>query len=205
MIKKPLKARALPPDPNRSLFKFKLSWMDPQVCGQIQIQTWYSYDYNTEREAFPQGLDKELRGQWKQLLGLCYKHSELYDFVKWLRPYKQGEHLDLYLPNWPELSAMISRLESSCGWQLLEAYGHSCGFESLGFQTVSRSYPRQPGHSPGRMDFRQFYGFGYFQRNNFIVSSLASGKLLKVDIYDNLMYHSENFLHSVGNIRPAAD
>ncbi|TKT85747.1 hypothetical protein [Dyadobacter frigoris] len=197
MIRKPLKARALPPDPNKSLFKFKLSWIDPELLGQIKIQTWYSYDFNTEREAFPQGLDKELRTKWKQLLALCYKHPELYDFVKWLRPYTQDQNLDLYLPNWPELTAMIPLIENKYGWQLLENYGQSCGFEHLSFQSVSRSYPRQPGHSPGRVDFRQFYGFGYFQRNNFIVSSMASGRLIKVDIYDNLMYHSDNHLHSV--------
>ncbi|GLU57377.1 hypothetical protein Dfri01_68380 [Dyadobacter frigoris] len=202
MIRKSIKARVLPPDPNRSLFKFKLSWLDPSQPGQIKIQTWYSYDYDSERQVFPCGLDKELRSEWKQLLALCYKHTELYDFVKWLRPYKKEQRLDLYLPNWPELSAMIPLVENKYGWQLLEAYGHSCGFESLSFQTVSRSYPRQPGHSPGRVDFRQFYGYGYFQRNNFIVSSLASGRLIKVDIYDNLMYHSDNFLHSLGSIQP---
>ena len=203
MIRKPLKARALPPDPNTSLFKFKLSWLDPELPGHVKIQTWYSYDYDSERQGFPCGLDKELRSQWKQLLALCYKHTELYDFVKWLRPYKQSESLDLYLPNWPELTAMIPLVENKYGWQLLEAYGHSCGFERLSFQTVSRSYPRQPGHSPGRVDFRQFYGFGYFHRNNFIVSSLASGRLIKVDIYDNLMYHSDNFLHSLVSLKSA--
>lgn len=197
MIRNPLKARALPPDPNKSLFKFKLSWLDPELPGQVKIQTWYSYDYSTEREVFPCGLDKDLRSQWKQLLALCYKHYELYDFIKWLRPCKNNQSLDLYLPNWPELRAMIPELENKYGWQLLEAYGHNCGFETMQFQTVSRSYPRQPGHSPGRIDFRQFYGFGYLQRNNFIVTSLASGKLLKIDIYDNLMYHSENHLHSL--------
>jgi hypothetical protein len=203
MIKKPLKARALPPDPNQSLFKFKLSWLDASLPGKVKIQTWYSYDYNTEREAFPGGLDKDLRSQWKQLLTLCYKHAELYDFVKWLRPYKKEQSLALYIPNWPELRAMMPLLENKYGWQLLEGYGRICGFDSMHFQTVGRSYPRQPGHSPGRVDFRQFYGFGYFHRNNFIVSSLATGKLLKVDIYDNLMYHSENFLHTLDSIQPA--
>lgn len=205
MIRKPMKARALSPDPNNSLFKFKLSWLDPALPGQVKIQTWYSYDYNTERDCFPHGLDKELRSQWKQLLALCYKHEELYDFVKWLRPYRQGQNLDLYLPNWPELAALMPLLENKYGWQLLEKYGHNCGFETMRFQTVSRSYPRQPGHSPGRVDFRQFYGFAYFHRNNFIISSLTSGRLLKVDIYDNLMYHSENFLHSLGSIQSVTD
>ncbi|WP_159478739.1 hypothetical protein [Dyadobacter sp. 3J3] len=197
------KSRALRPDPNLSLFKFKLSWVNPDKPAESKIQTWYSYDYSSERLAFPHGLDKELRSEWKQLLVLCYKHPELYDFVKWLRPFKQGQCLDLYLPNWPELTAMIPGLESRYGWQLLESYGQSCGFKNLSFQTISRSYPRQPGHSPGRVDYKQFYGFGYFHRNNFIVNSLASGKLLKVDIYDNLMYHSENFLHSLPGAQTA--
>jgi len=201
MIKKALRARVLPPDPNQSLFKFKLSWLDPFQPGRVKIQTWYSYDYESERQAFPCGLDKELRSQWKQLLALCYKHTELYDFVKWLRPYRRELSLDLYLPNWPELTAMIPLIENRYGWHLLEAYGQSCGFQSLSFQTVSRSYPRQPGHSPGRVDFRQFYGFCYFHRNNFIVSSLASGNLIKVDIFDNLMYHSDNFLHSLVSLK----
>lgn len=97
----------------------------------------------------------------------------------------------------------MPRHENKYGWQLLETYGRSCGFENMRFRTVSRSYPRQPGQSPGLVDFRKFYGFGYFHRNNFIVSSPASGRLLKVDVYDNLMHHCENFLHSLGPLQPA--
>ena len=197
MITRKLKGKALLPDPNKSLFKFKLSWSDPQNPGSTKIQTWYSYDYSCEREVFPFGLEKELRMQWKQLLSLCWKHDELYAFVKWLRPHKRAGYLELYLPNWPEMMQMIPALEDKYGWKLLESYGQSCGFDALCFQTVNRSHPRQPGHSPGRIDFRQFYGFGYLQRNNFIVNSLDSGRLLKVDIYDNLMYHSENHLQSL--------
>jgi len=103
---------------------------------------------------------------------MCYRHEELYDFVKYLWPNRQGQRLDLYLPNWPEFSALMPRHENKYGWQLLEIYGRRCGFENMRFQTVSRSYPRQPGHSPGRVDFRKFYGFGYFHRNNFIVSAV---------------------------------
>ena len=191
------RSRALRPDPNTSLFKFKLSWADGQSPPGITTQTWYSYDYSAERAAFPCGLDKELRQHWKKLLALCWKHEELYAFVKWLRPYAQGDRLALYLPNWPELTEMMPQLESRYGWGLLESYGKGCGFARMSFRTVSRAHPRQPGHSPGRTDFRQFYGFGYFQRNHFILSSLASGRLLKVDIYDNLMYHSENYLDTL--------
>ncbi|SEJ69415.1 hypothetical protein SAMN04487995_5982 [Dyadobacter koreensis] len=196
MVLKKLKGRALRPDPNESLFKFKLSWADEHCPQQLKIQTWYSYDYSSERSAFPCGLSKELRERWKRLLGLCWKHDELYEFVKWLRPHQKGELLELYLPNWPQIPAMIPALEKSGAWPVLQSYGQSCGFNAIEFKSVSRTHPRQPSHSPGQTNFKQFYGFGYVQRNNFIAASLASGKLLKIDIYDNLIYHSENYLHS---------
>lgn len=191
------RSRALRPDPNLSLFKFKLSWAGELSPAEIKTQTWYSYDYSTERAAFPCGLDKDLRIHWKQFLGLCWKHDELYEFVKWLRPHVNKGRLDLYLPNWPEIPDMLPVLENKYGWNMLESYCQSCGFTGLSFQTINRSHPRQAGHSPGRTDFSRFYGFGYFQRNNFILSSLACGKLLKVDVYDNLMYHSENYLFTL--------
>ena len=195
--KKQTKGRALPADPNKSLFKFKLSW-SPQPDGSLpKTQTWYSYDYSSEREIFPEGIGKDLRLQWKQLLSLCWKHQELYELIKWSRPYSQDNHLYLFMPNWPELTANIALIEEKYSKQLLEGYIKSCDFDDFSFEPVKRSHPRQPGQSPGRSDFRQFYGFKYLQRNDFIITNLATGRLLKVDTYDNLMYHSKNYLHTL--------
>ncbi|MCE7061230.1 hypothetical protein [Dyadobacter sp. CY343] len=200
------KGRALPPDPNRSLFKFKLTWLPEPNGYQKKTETWYSYDYGIERETFPEGLDKNLRAQWKQLLALCWKHEELYEFVKWLRPHNKDDDLLLYMPNWPEINEALQMVESKYGWGLFEAYTHTCGFNDFSFLSVERSHPRQAGNSPGRVDFRQFYGFKYVHRNDFIVTNLAMGKLVKVDIYDNLMYHSENHLHTLfGRIQTVAE
>lgn len=198
------KGRALPPDPNRSLFKFKLTWLPDQNGYQKKSETWYSYDYPVEREMFPEGIDKTLRAQWKQLLAMCWKNDELYEFVKWLRPHNKNDDLILYMPNWPELSALAHAVEAKYGWGLFENYTHTCGFNDFSFCSVDRSHPRQAGNSPGRIDFRQFYGFKYIHRNDFIVTNLATGKLVKVDVYDNLMYHAENHLHTLFGRIPTA-
>lgn len=191
------KGRALPPDPNRSLFKFKLTWLPEPNGYQKKSETWYSYDYAIEREMFPEGLDKTLRAQWKQLLALCWKNEELYEFVKWLRPHNKDDDLVLYMPNWPDHAALAPAIETKYGWGIFLNYAHTCGFNDFSFCTVDRSHPRQVGNSPGRIDFKQFYGFKYVHRNDFIVTNLARGTLVKVDVYDNLMYHSENHLHTL--------
>lgn len=200
------KGRALPPDPNKSLFKFKLTWLIEEDGFQKKSETWYSYDYGIERERFPEGLDKDLRAQWKRLLALCWKNEELYELVKWLRPHNKSDNLVLYMPNWPEVMALIPVVETKFGWGLFENYVHMCGFNDFSFQSVDYSHPRQAGNSPGRIDFSQFYGFKYVQRNDFILTNLARGKLVKVDIYDNLMYHSDNHLHTLfGRIQTVAE
>lgn len=191
------KGRALPPDPNKSLFKFKLTWLPADDGSQKKGETWYSYDYGIEREAFPEGIDKALRMQWKQLLASLWKHDELYEFVKWLRPHNRNDDLLLYLPNWPDLMENVPQIEAKFGWGLFEKYVHMVGFNDFSFQQVARNHPRQASHSPGRIDFRQFYGFKYVHRNDFIVTNLAAGRLVKVDVYDNLMYHPENHLHTL--------
>jgi len=197
------RGRALPPDPNRSLFKFKLTWLPEPGGYQKKPETWYSYDYGIEREMFPEGLDKSLRAQWKHLLGLCWKYEELYEFIKWLRPHNKDDHLVLYIPNWPEIAALAPVVEAKFGWSLFQSYAHTCGFADFSFASVGRSHPRQAGSSPGRIEFRDFYGFKYVHRNDFIATNLATGRLVKVDIYDNLMYHSENHLHTLfGRIEP---
>jgi len=191
------KGRALPPDPNRSLFKFKLTWLPEPDGSQKKSETWYSYDYGMEREMFPEGIDKELRMQWKQLLAALWKHDELYEYIKWLRPHNKDDNLMLYVPNWPDLSENLPHIEAKYGRGLIENYVHLVGFNDFSLVTVSRTHPTQPGNSPGRVDFRQFYGFKYLHRNDYIVKNLAAGKLVKVDVYDNLMYHSENHLHTL--------
>ncbi|SDG72803.1 hypothetical protein SAMN04487996_12293 [Dyadobacter soli] len=192
------KGRAVSPDPNRSLFKFKLTWLPEPNGYQKKSETWYSFDYPIEREMFPEGLDKDLRAQWKTLVALCWKHPELYEFIKWLRPHNKDDDLVLYMPNWDELPPMIPVIEAKYGWGLLENYVHTCGFNDFSFCSVDRSHPRQAGNSPGKTKvFREFYGYKYIHRNDFIVRNLAIGKLLKVDVYDNLMYHSENHLHTM--------
>lgn len=198
------KGRALQPDPNKSLFKFKLTWLPEPNGFQKKSETWYSYDYMIEREAFPEGIGKDLRMQWKQLLALCWKHEELYEYVKWLRPHNSNDILHLYMPNWPELNENVAHIEAKYGWGLFENYVHTCGFNDFSFLSVDRSHPRQAGNSPGRVDFKQYYGFKYVHRNDFIVTNLAQGKLIKVDVYDNLMYHSENHLHTLFGRIPTA-
>jgi hypothetical protein len=199
------KGRALPPDPNRSLFKFKLTWLPDADGNQKKSETWYSYDYLIERESFPEGIQKDLRMQWKQLLANIWKHEELYEFVKWLRPHNKDDTLLLYMPNWPEIYESVKMIETKYGWGVLENYVHMVGFNDFALQSVDRSHPRQAGTSPGRVDFKQYYGFKYVHRNDFIVTNLAMGKLIKVDVYDNLMYHSENHLHTLFGRIPAAN
>ncbi len=195
--RKPTKGRALQPDPNKSLFKFKLTWLPEQDGSQKKSETWYSYDYAVEREAFPEGIPQAMRMQWKKLLASLWKHEELYEYVKWLRPHNDNDDLVLYLPNWPDLAETGAIAEAKFGWAMFERYVHMVGFNDYSFKQVERSHPRQAGHSPGRVDFRQYYGFKYVQRNDFIVTNLATGRLVKVDIYDNIMYHSENHLHTL--------
>ena len=197
MHKKPTKGRALMPDPNHSLFKFKLVWAFDQQGVQPKAQTWFSYDYGCERELFPAGLPKDTRFLWKELLSLCWKDQILYEFIKWLRPHPSEGILELYLPARPQITAQVAQLEADCGWQMLESHVRQLGFTDFAFKSVDKSHPRQAGSSPGCGDFRQFYGFKYLHRNNFIVNSLSQGKLLKVDVYDNLMYHTENYLHTL--------
>jgi len=197
MKKRQLKGRAQMPDPNRSLFKFKLVWAFDAKGIQPKPQTWYSFDYSGERGLFAEGLDKELRFIWKELLSLCWKNQPLYEGIKWLRPHRCGPLLELYLPAGPAAAGQIAQLERSQGWRELEGHVSQLGFEDFAFRTVCQTHPRQPGNSPGRVNFREFYGFKYLHRNDFIVSSLSQGRLLKVDVYDNIMYHNENHLHTL--------
>jgi hypothetical protein len=197
MKAKPIKGRALRPDPNKSLFKFKLTWAILPDGTQPKSQTWYSYDYSCERQMFPEGLNKELRFQWKKLLQDCWKNPELYEHIKWLRPHVQESILQLYLPNWPGYLDIIRKIEMIYGWVELSNAVKTSGFTDFCFQAVKPVHPRQPGNSPGRKDYTQYYGFKYLHRNDFIIKNLDTGKLLKVDVYDNLMYHSENYLYSL--------
>jgi hypothetical protein len=191
------RSRAHPPDPNESLFKFKLTFASTDKTQAPTVQTWYSYDYLDERGLFPKGLSKQMRACWKQLLDDCWKNAQLYETVKWLRPVADEQSLHLYLPNWSGYLSKLKLVEDTLGWSALESAVKNAGYDDFLFRSVQASHPRQPSDSPGRKDFTSFYGFQYLQRNNFIVDSLHCGKIIKIDIYDNLMYHTENHLHTL--------
>ncbi|WP_147300436.1 hypothetical protein [Dyadobacter luteus] len=190
------RVRALTPDPNQSLFKFKLSFSPSGGHNAISTQTWYSFDYIHEREVFPAGLSKQMRDYWKHLLASCWKSTDLYETLKWLRPHSQQHILELYLPNWPGFTDKLKLIENTIGWTELETAVKHSGYEDFCFKLVGSKHPRQPSNSPGRNDFTAYYGFQYLQRNNYILENLHNGKLIKIDIYDNLMYHSENHLYT---------
>jgi hypothetical protein len=198
------KGRALPPSPNESLFKFKLTWRPDSETGFQKKETWYSYDYGVERERYPRGLDLDTRRAWQVFLQMCWKHEELYEFLKWARPHTAAHNvLHIYLPNWAELIQQRQHIQAKYEHTLLETYTHTADWNDVEFRATDPAYPKQPGTSAGRAGiFRDCYGFKYLHRNDFIVTNLASGRLLKVDIYDNLMYHTENHLHTLLGRQP---
>lgn len=191
------RSRALAPDPNHSLFKFKLSFTPTAPHKEITTQTWYSFDYLHERALFPAGLNKEMRIYWKQLLARCWQSAEAYEAIKWLRPHAKGCILDLYLPNWPGYTEKLKYIENTSGWAVLETAIKDSGYEDFCFKLVESTHPRQPSNSPGKNDFKNYFGFQYLQRNNYILENLHKQKIIKIDIYDNLMYHSENHLYTL--------
>lgn len=198
------KGRAIQPDPNKSLLKFRLTWLPSPSGDTKKNETWYSYDYQVEREMFPEGLSFELRKQWQQIIAKCWKNEDLYEWLKWIRPHNDGKDtlLSLYLPNWNEILSQCAAIEEKYGSSYISSLAKHVGFDDVSFLTIDRKHPRQVGHSPGKMDFKTLYGFKYLHRNDYIVTNLASGKLLKVDVYDNLMYHSENHLHTLYGREP---
>lgn len=189
--------RALAPDPNQSLFKFKLSFSADGANQAVTTQTWYSFDYQHERALFPAGLSKQMRDYWKHLLARCWQQPQVYETIKWLRPHTHGPILELYLPNWPGFTDKLKFIENTNGWTHLETAVKDSGFEDFCFKLVESKHPRQPSNSPGKNDFTTYFGFQYLTRNNYIIENLHNGKLIKIDIYDNLMYHSENHLHTI--------
>lgn len=187
---------ALKPNPEQSLFKFRLYFhesTDEYRAKNGQPWVWYSYDLEEEREMFPPGLTPDLRYIHTELLKRAYKWTDLYDFLKECYPTYQlraeaDPILNIYMPKHvlPLLNDISARYGATLG-----ALMHQLGVTNWQVNHAPKSRTI-PGFSPIKLPNTEFYGPDYFQRNPQVSYWFATRKLKMVKVFDNRCYHPNN-------------
>jgi hypothetical protein len=195
---------ALKPNPEQSLFKFRLYFhesTDEYRAKNGQPWVWYSYDLEEEREMFPPGLTPDLRYIHTELLKRAYKWPDLFNFFKECYPAHQlrvnaDPKLIYYIPKhlFPQTNDISTRYGTT-----VHALLKQLGVDEQDWTTVFATKGNIiPGFSPIKLPNTEFYGPDYFQRNPQVSYWLTARKLKMVKVYDNRCYHANNEIGYIG-------
>lgn len=200
-LRTPIKrVNTLPPDPNRSLFKYQLKWTN---SGIDNPKTLYSYDTPQERGLFCTGISKELRFRWRRFLDEL--PDDCLQFFAHCYPQQLGQPnaddmIDINIA-YTGFSANIELRDS-----LIRIYSE-IHFVPKTLKKNGLCYITMVGIPPSSTEPKPSFSPKY-HRDIAIFNGLVAGKrwfinpknqfkergLLEVQIYDNLCYHSDNLV-----------
>ncbi|GAB3753868.1 hypothetical protein [Spirosoma pomorum] len=192
----PTPGSACPSSPQDSLFKFRLYFhelTDEYRSKNGQPWVWYSFDKPDERAMFPDGLPRDLRTIYGQLLYNSYRWPDLYNLLRECHPVwrtsQDGEsELNLYMASHVlnHAQAISAKYEDT-----VEMLMHQAGVKHwrMNHKPNSRTVP---GLSPMRKRSVDYYGLKRFRKNATVSAWFSTRKLKMVEVFDNRCYHVEN-------------
>lgn len=198
--------RTLKPDPNQSLFKYKLHWLPTTNPQATQPKILYSFDRQSERNLFRTGLSHLLRTRWTTFLGNL--PDDAYSFFGLAYPVllsqspDGGFNIEVYFDGNPvnadKLKALIEAYKDN---KLIGSCANDVGLNIKKTTPVlSKDAPRI-GYSPRyHKDIEAIKNGGTISLNGLCAvkkwfdTNLDQSTLIKIEVFDNICYHQDNYI-----------
>ncbi|UHG90088.1 hypothetical protein [Spirosoma oryzicola] len=198
----PTPGSACKSDPQQSLFKFFLYFhetTDEYRSKGGKPWVWYSFDKPEERAMFPDGLPRDLRTIFGDLLYKSYRWPDLYAFLRDCHPVWQtgtdgSSLLNLYMSEkaGAQLQEIAAKYEETITYLMQQV---NVPLWRINYKANTRTVP---GFSPMRKRTTDYYGIKCFKKNAAVSAWFSTRKLKMVKVFDNRCYHVDNHFTDIG-------